>query len=568
MALLEGVKEQDKTLYIAKEGVHSQARVHMSRDGLSKFLDVVRPNEDDGVKKWRKDNARRTTRGGVNSFFALVSRLFTNSGMKINEVGLKLGDYLKDKPFQVGNRYMGLFNWFYNHGLWDCTIDPNGIFVFWPDKPKGTYANKSVPVKPKTKFFKFSQDKGYIDYNGENWRYFAVSKSNEAIKILDSGMFEHWLVNETKIAVYEDILDGQGKEITVLRWEYQHNIGKAPLTDTVSKTSELEYGQTLAESILNDYFEPADESVSRFNNAQAVAAMHDFPIRMMLANILGLQCKLKNCNAGSEKVGAEPCKGCKGSGFDLSKLGAMSTLIWEEKAGMDNPTTSAPITYATPDPANINNSFDKSIELQQMANRNVGLDLLDKSEESGVARELRFEQIQDKLGSLALNCKMFLEQLLYFYEAYLEVNEGKRVTPIIYVPRVLKLKNAEILKEEAEKALPIDKQSAQMSFIEEKYMDDPNQVRSCRLAFTACPSLLLSESEMVSRTTQMIYGKWEWYKRDTIQPILYELIKANTDIEDKTVIDQALKEVRVNFAVVESENMPEEKEIVTENAVV
>lgn len=525
--------------------VHAQARNHMSRDGLTDLLDKKRPNEDPAVKAYRDENKVNITRDIPYSWLALVSRVYTNSEFKLNKASVTLQEYLDSRPFEYNNKRYSLMSWFFSVALPECIEDPNGLFVVWPDK--NDYEDTNQYAKPKVKFFDWDQYVGSVKYDGEDFMYLAIEIEPSVIGN-SSGLHEHWLCNKERIIKLRDEY-ADGKIQTVLVWDYPHLQGRIPVVGTISHRSRLKNKLYICESILGSAFELADDANQNYSNSQGVRILHDFPIRIF-TEMPDLVCRADGCTDGTiyNSDGSESrCKRCHGSGWDLN-ISEYSSLIAPEKVGL-TVQSRTPIIYAQPDTASINNSSDFAFSLVTKAKKTLGLDLVGVESESGVAREMRLEELQDKLGWVANQAKMFLENILGLFEGYLVIEPSKRVEPIIFVPKVLKLKNGQMLLDEAKEALPADRYNKQMAYIEDQYMDDPIRVRAFALSYEICPSLLFSEEELTNKIAAApnIYNEFVVYTRDTIQPIIQKIIYENEDATDENIITKALAKVRLNY---------------------
>lgn len=500
----------------AWDQIRSQARTHTSRDGITRVIDQMRPNEPESIKDYRETNQRRITRSSVNSWFSMVSRIFTNSGISIGDSSERLEEYLDTYPFKFNQKEFGLMDWMYNIALMYSVEDPNGLFLVYPKKEN--YENTLEFALPVVKFFNSNELKGTIGSS----IYFAID--------LGKNLHEHWVIDSNTITVSRDVQTKNGLIVEDV-FSYNHNIGQIPIIGTISNTITFGNSDLINESLLAGSFEFYDECLSQFSDNQAVTIQHNFPIRL----IKDIPCFAEGCKNGRVNNNGEikECSTCHGKGH-LGDISPYHTIVVPDKILGETSNGRDPIMYVSPPAETISASYERAFDLLKKGNMDAGIDIVGSETESGVSRNMRLEEKQDKLLMLANKFKMFAEQMLYLMECYLVTSEAARVIPTINVPRAIQVKSAEMLKEEAINSPISDRFNSFMRFVKEKYGSDVFMCDIYEAAYAECPILLLNQAELETRLVSGIYSGFDIYKADVF---VQRLMK---NCEDYEVTNEAI----------------------------
>ncbi|MEM9526083.1 MAG: hypothetical protein AAGA31_05700 [Bacteroidota bacterium] len=516
-----------------RKAVNVQAVRHCQRRVGSKAVDIIevaRPNESDAIKQYRSDNERQITREGVDKFISKTSRIITK-GLRFNSIEGKLLEYLSERPFyDTGNRYD--FQEYLHGVLFPLSIEnPNLLAVAFPYNPlRPTIApNNSIeeggltdkeklgikikliePLYVDNEVFAFVGGKRRVSSGGtgttEQVFYFAADKDN-------------WYTLEPS---YESI-PGKGKLLiyTPVVW-YAWDLGTSPvnmLPGSVATTMKGKY----RESFLMPYFNLADEAINAFSDNQAIRVRFAHPV----VGIEEVACYNPSCNHGKIMVkGEKPktCNTCHGTGT-VASPGPFGTLV-KRKSGLtkEGNTAGPAMEFYNPEVAIMSESWKTWKELMVMAKQAVGLDLLEGSgTESGKAKDLRMEDLQDRLMAIAMSLGTCGSQLLQQIEALLTPVLSDRKIPGYVVPSSFKLYEASELKENAEEAIFEDRYESRMDYYNHKYRGRPELVRMYELALAYSPSILLTEEELTKRIASGALSKDDVSRRDNATLALQRL---------------------------------------------
>lgn len=513
--------------------IAEQASSHMTREGLARILNQIRPHESDTIKDYRVRNQRRLTTSPVNSWFAMVSRIFNNSGVQFTNISERLSDYLDTYPFVFADKELDLSTYLYEIVLRQSITDPNGYFVVIP--MKADYEDTSEQVKPQMRFFHYNEFIGILD----DAMYFAVTEDKNA------NLHTHYLVYKDRITVSKDTYS-EGKIRQEHQFTYIHNIGQYPVIGTISNTIMLDAKLPINESLLQGAFEYWDEALSQFSDNQAVTVQHNFPIRI----ITSIPCPADGCNGGHvrDKDGnISKCGVCKGTG-SIVDISPYHTLVAPDKNAMGEGISGRdPVMYVAPPESSIEASYIRAMDLLKKGKEEIGLDLIGSETESGVSRNMRLEEKQDKLLQVANKLKMFAEQMLYFYERMLNVLPAEDATfPLVVMPRTLHIKDSYTLMEEIKASPLADRYNSYMAYIEEKYSGDVMQMTIYRCAFAIAPALLLNDAEIEKRLVSGVYTNFDIYKADVAVMVLSEIYDG--EMSEEELKKKADEQIRRTFS--------------------
>lgn len=526
-----------------------QAVRHCQRRVGSTPIDIVhkaRPNESLAIQEYRAANERQITREGVEKFISKTSRII-NKGLQFTNIGGKLLEYLNARPFyDTGNRYT--FEEYMFGVIFPLAIEnPNLLVVAFPYNP----------LRPDTAPNNAVEDGGLTDQESLGIDVKLVSPSyvdNECF-VFHGGKREILRNNKKEKADFYFAADGINwytLEPSFVREENQQarlvyepvvwygwDLGTSPvnmLPGTVSTTPNGKY----RESFMMPYFNLGDEAINAFSDNQGVRVRFAHPV----VGIEEVACFNPKCKHGKILGDGKPkdCGTCKGTG-KVTAPGPYGTLV-KRKSGLtkDGNTAGPAMEFYTAPTEIMEQSWNTWIELMTMAKQAVGLDLLEGTgSESGVAKDMRMEDLQDRLMAIAMSLGTCGSQLLQQIEALLSPILADRSTPGYIVPANFKIHEASELREEAENALFEDRYEARMDYYKHKYRGRPEAVRLYELALAYAPSILLNEEELTKRVASGALDKDDVARRDNAVIALQRLSAQNvidlSDIsEDKAMV--------------------------------
>lgn len=523
--ILEGSKKIDKELKEEMLKIYEQAETHCTRDGLSDLIKQMRPTEPKSIQDYRVRNQRRITRESVEAWFSMISRIFDNSGIMVKNLSEKLTAYFELYPFKWNRKELSFFQWVKTVAMRLSVLDPNGIFVIYPKKQD--YLNTLEIAMPQVKFF------GCEDLVGAYGDYIYLAKE------VGRQLHEHWLIGINDIRVLRDRYEG-GKLVRDVVFEYNHNIGDYPIVSAMGITSVYEDEDLINESFLAPGFEYFDEALSQFSDNQGVTVQHNYPIRVLAE----MPCKADGCHNGyvTNNLGeTNTCGSCHGTGMIVDISPYHTVIAPDGMIGEGGKRD--PVAFVAPPVSSITASYDRAFDLLKKGKEAIGLITLDVANtESGVSRAQRMESKQDNLLAIANNVKMFGEQLAYYYECYLEINEAQRSIPAIFVPKSLQIKDTETLMSEAINSPLADRYFSYVKYLNDKYNGDDEMIEVYKIALSECPLLMLTKEETQERMVSGIYSGFDLYKADSIVQTLMSLKDSNFVGDLKNRADEIIRE--------------------------
>jgi len=506
-----------------------QAVRHAQRRVGKEAVDIIataRPNESDAIKEYRAENERQITREGVEKFLSKTTRIITK-GLQFTNIQGKLSEYLDERPFyDTGNRYT--FEEYVFSVLFPLAIEnPNLLVVAFPYNPLRPEVAPNNPIDGSERSGLSDREElgitvklvktSYVDnevfaFHGGEREISTAGMGKTKQPFYYAADKDNWYTLEPSF----EIIEKQKKLIyTPVVW-YAWDLGTSPvnlLPGTVATTMKGKY----RESFMMPYFNLADEAINAFSDNQAIRVRFAHPI----VGIEEVACWNPKCKHGNileeikGKTTKSKCKTCKGTGT-VASPGPYGTLV-KRKSGLtkDGNTAGPAMEFYNPELGILSESWKTWIELMLMAKQAIGLDLLEGTgSESGVAKDLRMEDLQDRLMTIAMSIGTCGSQLLQQLEALLSPVLKDRALPGYIVPANFKLYEASELKENAEEALFEDRYESRMDFYRHKYRGRPDLIRLYELSLAYSPAILLTEEELTKRIASGALSKDDVSRRD------------------------------------------------------
>lgn len=498
------------------EKVQVQAAGHMRRLDSNPLFYIYRPNESTEIRDYRDTVRRDITVEGTWSWINKVSRIFIEHGISVEEDSLSepMKKWLQDGPFMISGESVSLNTFLYELVLPMMIEDPNSLIVPFPVVPgdptinpmeSGLNATDAVSVinllVPSVRIKYISNF--VVAWKAGTWKTPKGRKKDY-----------FFVVDRESFYILKPVDTSSGKvEYQMTVW-YTHNSGQVMASqlggnlskpgDEVDNGSKSLHQPTFYyESFLRSFFELADEVTTAFSDNQGVRLMHNSPKLIMDK----LPCPAA-CASGwivdRETKTKHVCEECGGGGY-IRNPGPYSVIV-RNRDDVDGESSHPTLEYATPPVNNLQQSYDTVWDLFKRAKQSIGLDLLEDVSESGVAKSRRLESLNDILRKVSGRFFNVVARHLKYVDTILIPKESARKPPRIKVPTDLEYKSQDILKEDAETALPSDRFQSQMDFFSKKYINSPVILKVHRLSLRWAPILLSTPEEI---NINLVYGQFD-----------------------------------------------------------
>lgn len=506
------------------EKVFIQSTGHTRRCERLWLLDIARPNEDEEIKAWQQANRRMVTKDIYDNFVNLITRVLSETGTGLKNVSKKLSSFLTEDNFYAQGP-CGLDEYMMRYIFPYSIEDPNGAIVpfpYDPDNPETPLAESERPQN-QSNSLKFLlvpyYDQFQFSEGGDDLDVFTFKYGQMPILVVpqnEEKWFDvYYIIDDTAIWQYYPVGMKDGYPVYSIRTWYVHLasinekkiVPVIKLPGTSSRCDSKEKGNVFYnESFMHGAFEWMDEGLQSFMDNVGVRVQHNYP-KVLMGNIPCTDCKggtnMITLKDGSRDV--KECTTCKGRGRIINP-GPFGVLIKPDRNGLDVNPDDSPYTYLTPPVETINNSLEVAMQFFAKAEESLCLNILERSAESGIAKEIRLEPIQDKLrpiGNGILTTKVKLAQVI---ECYLEPDEGAREVPTVEIPSSYKIKGIEELQSDVKEALPADRKEREMALYEKLYKGDTVKVMVKKRALEYSPLLSMSDDQI---TTAINLGAYD-----------------------------------------------------------
>jgi len=540
--------KEDPELLTYWRDVQSQAARHMRRMERNDLFDINRPNESEQVKDFRDDVRRDITSEGTWKWIAKVSRIFVEHGITLDQstVSDSLNEWLEEKPFRVKGRPITMNSFMYQLVLPMMIEDPNAVLLPFPTVPGDPY---TPPIAPETEGGVPSNQKVepiniFVSSGKIQWHDNDIFAWNAGQWTVDKDHEEpyYFLVDHEKYARYIPVKSATGNSGFTYELElwYFHDLKKLPvnvLGGVASRPGDVRFYSEdrgsfdemdlYFESFLRSYYELADEVVMAFSDNQAVRMQHNHP-KMVMAKIPCTNSQCRNGSVLEQDAEGNPtkstCATCEGTSY-IPNPGPYQVLIREDGANMGGPVDNRPtIEYVTPPEGTMQHSYEVPWDLFTRAKKAIGLDLLENVGESGIAKAIRLEDLNDLLRAVSDNFFGIMSRHLEIVEGLLVVDEGRRQSPRMRMPTDLQYTSQAILEENAQNALPADRFQSQMDLYAKKYSADQPLLKVYQLTLQWAPILLNSESEISLNLGWGVYQAKDLIKKDNAFIIFKDIL--------------------------------------------
>ena len=544
--------------------VREQAYEHTRYSENSDIISAARPNESLEVNAYRNNNRRRLTKSAIDKFKTKTSRIFKSSGLGINEESLSdaLREYISKETYMYITQRTDFLSYILDVVYAKALDDPNAVEILLPINPEnpdvsplasveegGVPKNEDLVIKSiivssgKIKAFTrnvFSWDGGYKTIPGLD-----NSQSYPWFWIVDNEWFYRYLPvrMENGYPVYE--LENWYFHNTTISEEKIMPVNLVPANIIFDDDDRYAY-QT---SFISPFLEYADEFASRFSDGQAVWVTSAFPIHVMEE----MNCRAPGCINGKvpnpdtkSDMAYIGCSSCNGTGH-TQRPSPYGVLVKPDKSGMDAGNTGTPYELINPDTEILSTTYNVPFDLLQKGERQIGLDVLENKVESGVSREMRFEDVKDLLATISSKIAKFMERHLFYLESLLVLSPPSRGKPRVNTPVDFDLKSSVDLKEDALNALPSDRIERTLAYYKLVYKNNERLLKVYDYAFQYSAILLTPWDELKDQLLAGIITDEDVIKRNNVIQIMRKLsiapnwLKLNFD-QVKELVDEALED--------------------------
>lgn len=520
------------------EAVAKQGKRHTDRRLPNEPIDIIktlRPNESKEVSDYRAKNERQITRTGYDMFVSKLSRIFSSASIRTTGKSDEVEKWLATMPFVQMGKNFNLMGFAYECVLKDALSNPNQLVVAFPynELNPDVHPNFSIQdgglspaqsVSIEIKFIPYEKinyvDSDVLVFKG-GYRTIARQSGSKATVPF------YYAADKLNWYTLEPVLNTKGGyDYEAVIW-YIHNTGESLVNFLPGEIQKQKDGSTFLESYIRPYYDWADEVISAFSDDQGTRSRFSSPF----VGVTATDCDAQGCRNGYlDGKRDSPCGSCSGTGKKLLP-GPYEVYHKPVDDGMVGSQASKgkDIEFYVPPTEILDYSYRTWKDLYKIAKQSIGLDLLDGTGvESGNAKDLRLEDLQDQLQRISNGLFSFLENLLYQVESLLVLDDGSRSRVKFIVPKRFRLDDTNDLAEQAREALPEERFMARMDYYQSKYVGNPEKVRLFELAMSYAPSMLLNEDEFINRQASGVYGENEGIKRGSAVIALQKISKDYT----------------------------------------
>lgn len=486
-----------------------KATRHTQEGGAEELYQMSRPHEDKVFTEYRLNNERHFTREVVEKWLSKTKRIYQSSIKTSVELSEVLKENLSDYPFYLNGEKLTFDKWVY-----DCIVPMaldscNSIVVeipFNPDEPKVAPnefpedggLSPNMPLQAATHIVPHYEIQ-WIDENLIIW--FQGTK-----KVRENDEPVYWVQDRQAFYIAEPYENGEGGIEYRLGVWYKHNEDRliyTSLPGRIARKDKIKYRV----SFLASAFEYGDAAIVAHSNDEVVRIKHGNP-KMWIKDA---QCSACGGKANIDEKQSDgsikklPCKTCNGSGYMLNP--GPFGHIKVASNGINKTDSGPPAGYLNANTAILEHGWKVWREYLNDMKLSCGLDLLEGTAgESGKAKELRLETLQDLIKELGDSIIDFMESVLNNKETLLVPTEDNRQYISFSRPSSYHIKTTQILIEEATEAPRSLKKDALMNVVRSKYRDNEMKVKAYEVYYMYAPLAMFDE--LKERTEQVLAGAY------------------------------------------------------------
>lgn len=517
--------------------------MHTSRykDGeFSEAIEATRPNENDRLKEYRRKADRQITGSGFREFLSKCNRIIRQSNLSRNGISDELKSFVDSKPFTDNGENLSLESYAIDVILRQALgYSPNQVLVAIPVNPN----DRSVfPIK-----MELNEQMGIepMLIPHENLRYgfgnlfFTIGKvkikrgqGTANVEAMMGADNTHWYYFHPYYEKSGARIDLKYKMIPYA----VHNTGESLMNFLPGERATSKDGRiSFKESYLKSYFDFSYYAAAAISDDFVLRSQYTYPI----TEISPVVCKsCEGTGYKDKKKSNGECQACAGQGYKVwPSLGEAIVNDPNEEGLGDEQKQIDRVKFYNPDIRYAETSFKTWQDLVTLAKQSIGLDLLNGTgNESGVAKDLRMETLQDKLSKIAAGLYECIDRFLWQCECILQPHEDERIRPVTVIPQKLSIKDTNTLKEEAENALPENRIVAHREYYASKYMNDPLMLRMHELLLDYSPIFVTPQDELNVLIAKNIIGADDLtrklYATQAIEAVIDDMDIHNNSSED------------------------------------
>ncbi|RNC66468.1 hypothetical protein [Proteiniphilum sp. X52] len=460
-----------------KKTVEEAKELRMHYDGVmpEDIIEKRRPNEPDGVKKYRKDIYVPITQNPISKVFTSLGKIRRSKDWIIDyntvvPAGVREGESLEDYCEKNYPGFTSLTNWAFSELLSEYLLDANCMIAVVLKKKQELETEYETPV---VEIFRSENVTDFVE--GE----YVVLKSRDVVPYsTTAGRYTYsdgeiyYVITPDRIVRFEQESKGKQFAITV---DYEHGIGEIPAFKAGGIFKERVNNDTVYKSRISAMLPHLKEASREYSDLQAEIVQHIHSEKYYYTTT-----DCKHCN-GSGKIGVDgACKECNGTGLKHAVSPYGQYLVKQTEAG--NPIPQPPIGYVQKD-TSIAKLQDERVDKHiYKALQSINMEFLAETplNQSGLAKEVDKDELNNFVNSIAEDVVRILDNVYkyiceYRYRISVPNNDDrKEMLPTISVPERFDLLGADYLVAELEKAKtanvhPIVIQNMEIEYLRKRY---------------------------------------------------------------------------------------------------
>lgn len=294
---------------------YQELKIHAEGEYPKELMNMLRPNESDSIKKYRKQVFQAKTKPVVSKILSSLYKIrrsedwcidydtkLWNEQSKITEDD-NMQNYCESNfPY-----FTSVTNWIFNVALKAYLIDPNAIIAVMPidwDVPVNEYKEPFPYIFNSDKIIDFKRDE-YVVLESSEVIYLQQGNSTVEGKVF-------YIINEETIIRFEEQINAQtGEKSLVDVWEKPHGCSRIPVFQTEGLMLNSVENTFVYESRISGIVPSLNEAVLQWSDLKAEMVQHLHSEKWMYATQDCVSCNGAGKVPG--ELGEQICPTCKGN---------------------------------------------------------------------------------------------------------------------------------------------------------------------------------------------------------------------------------------------------------------
>ncbi len=528
-------KAYSETVRLADE-----IKIHSDGEYPEKIIEERRPSESKAVKEYREKIWKPITKPVFSKIISSLNKIRRSSDWSIkynlSKVAdrIPLGESLNDYCEKNLPNFKSITNWAFGVLLKTYLVDSNALICVYPMQEQ-IEANEFLKPFP---YIYYSHQ--VIDFVEEDY---AIVKSTDKVLYTENNQQKwgdcYYIITTLSVQRWEQYTSDKDYRLS---WEYKHELGFLPVVKAKGIFKEALDGNFIFESRISSIIPHLDEALREYSDLQAEVVQHIFSEKWEFVSDECPQCKGKCKIPGTGFMSKDiDCPTCDGTGNKAR--GPYTTLQLKPPMAGEANFPTPPIGYVQKQIEIVKIQDERIDKHIYKALASINMEFLEKTpiSESGVAKEVDRDELNNFVNSIAEDIVAVLDSVYYFINEYRykllipNLEDRIEMLPTIAVPEKFDLLSSTYLETQLQtaksnKVNPVIINALEIEYANKKFNNDSFIRDKVALILQLDPLAGISEDDKMIRFSNKWITKECAIISANIQEFISRAIEENGDL--------------------------------------